>query len=1182
MSRACLLILFSFILLPAQNLYFGSRYQVQLSNVYFGRTDAAVVADFNEDSVPDIAIPGYGVGVAILLGNRAGAFESPRFLRFSNCWSLTTADFDGDGHADLAGVEGGRNAVFVVRGDGTGQFSEPAFYPAPPTPYRIAVADLNGDSCADILVSDRNAGTVTVLLNRGDGKFGPPAASPAGTDPTFLVAGDFNGDSIPDAVTVNFGERHASLLAGVGDGSFLMPVTIAEGTSVYNVTAADFNEDGRLDLAFGTMHEYIYVLLATEDGGFSEGDWYYFGRFAHLTSGDVDHDGHADLFGVLRGGAGVVLMRGYGDGHFGEPRKIAALSDPSYVTLADINADGRLDAVVTSYDLGVLSLLLNPITGSTWPVAYTAGPARPTALATADFDGDSKRDLAVTTSGVGGAWVMRGFGDGTLGPPVRYDAGAGPSAIVAVDLNKDGAADIAVANQDSGDVSVLLNKGDGTFRPALSTGLADCAPTAISAADFNKDGIADLTLGCLQATAVLILPGRGDGTFEPAVVLTPANSITRFVVADLNADTIPDIAVLGGGLALYFGNGDATFRGPVSLPASAGCSDLLAADWNEDSAPDLAAACPGANRAIFLFLNSGTGSFQRVEVAANALPGLLAAGDLTGDGHADLVFFQEPQTIATYAGSGDGAFTPTAALGISGSVGPVAVADFNGDARADLVTLEAPSSRVLLFLSAPAAGTIGVPIPLSPAANEAIPQNNPASTCPYDPIRGSGFRLLLRWTPVPAVTEFVVMVERRGGLFPTLTTRTRESDSTLLQVCTFIPDSELEGWSWRIRSQDTIGNLSPWSEPAEFRFSPCRLADGRPCGTNPPPVTGGQVPMLTARAAHTVTLLRNGKVLVTGGLAPQGSGVVTLQTAELYDPATRTFLPAGRMQNPRAYHTATLLPDGKVLLAGGMNVAGSQSPVPVAALEVYDPEQDAFTAVGTITARNSLTATLLADGRVLLAGGIPGQGAFLNVAEVYQPATHVVAIVSPMISRRAFHTATLLRDGRVLMIGGEGTNPEFFHPSTNSFVASPANLPRFDHTATLLPDDSVLVTGGISSQGPEPAGPVIFNPSTGTVASTGAMIVPRAGHTATALADGRVLVLGGRTTAGESLAVSEVYSPVTRSFTPGPPLATPRVLHTATLFGDGMVLAAGGFRIAGGAQSWLGTAEVVGPVPGGN
>jgi hypothetical protein len=228
-------------------------------------------------------------------------------------------------------------------------------------------------------------------------------------------------------VTVNFEERHASLLAGVGDGTFLARVTIAEGTSVYNVTTADFNEDGRLDLAFGTMNEYIYVLRATEGGGFSEGDWYYFGRFAHLTSGDVDRDGHADLFGVLRGGAGVILMKGSGDGHFGEPQKIATLSDPSYAALGDMNADGRLDAVITSYNFGVLSLLLNPGNGSIWPVAYTAGPARPNALASGDFDGDSKRDLAITTFGVSGVWVMRGFGDGTLGVPVRYDAGAGHS-----------------------------------------------------------------------------------------------------------------------------------------------------------------------------------------------------------------------------------------------------------------------------------------------------------------------------------------------------------------------------------------------------------------------------------------------------------------------------------------------------------------------------------------------------------------------------------------------------------------------------------------------------------------------------------------------------------------------------------------------------------------------------------
>ncbi|MFN7932472.1 MAG: FG-GAP-like repeat-containing protein [Bryobacteraceae bacterium] len=1171
MSRLILCVLLASVVLPGEDFTFGSRYQVQLSEVNLGRTDVAVVADFNGDGVPDIAVPGYGVGVSILLGKGKGELEQPRVIRVTSCWSLAAADFDGDGNVDLAGVMG--NGVFVVRGNGTGGFEEPVFYRAPPTPYRIAVGDMNLDSRPDVLVSDRNANTISVLLNRGDGRLGEPIASPAGVDPTFVVSGDFNGDFVPDAVTVNFSERHASLLAGVGDGTFLPAQIIAEGTGVYNVTAGDFNGDGRLDLAFGCLHEYSYVLLAAEGGGFGSGDWYFSGRFSHLTSGDVDGDGKVDLVGVLRGGTRIVVLKGAGDGHFGESLPVASVYDPSYLVLADVNTDGRLDAVVTSYDAGVVSVVLNGGKEAGWWVGQVTGTARPTASAAGDFDGDGKVDLVVSTAGVSGVWVMRGFGDGTMEAGVRYDAGSTPAAVVTADFNKDGATDIGVANTESGEVAVLLNKGDGTFLPARVVVVSGCSPAPISAADFTGDGIADLALGCREATTLLILPGKGDGTFGEAVTFRPGNTILKFAVGDFNKDGTADIAVLGGGLALYLGNGDGSFRGPVSLPSSNACSDVVAGDWNGDAAADLAIVCPGLNGIVSVFLNSGSGTFRRLEFEAQASAGLLATGDFTGDGRTDLLVHQQPQVLATYAGSGDGTFAASAALGVP-SIGPLTVADLNNDGRADLVLVDLGAGRVQLFATAPGGSGLEPPVPLSPVGKEAVAQNNPMSSCPSDPIRGAGIRLQLQWTPVVAA-GVVVVVEHSGAASPVWMASTTSAAFTLLQLCTFYPDGELEGWWWRIRSVDAIGNLSRWSERAEFRLSPCRLSDGRLCGTTGPPPPVGQVPMSTARVAHTATLLRNGKVLVTGGNAPLGSSVVSLQTAEVYDPATRSFVSAGRMQNARAYHTATLLADGRVLLAGGMTVTAGQPPVPVSTLEIYDPKSGTFRGVGAMTARNGHTATLLRDSRVLLAGGLPGQGSFLNLAEIFQPATNAVSAVMPMLFRRGFHTATLLPDGRVVVIGGEGINPELFVPSSNTFVASPAGLGRINHTATLLGDGRVLAIGGLSSQGPALGEPVVFDAVAGTIQATGAMMANRTSHAAVALRDGRVLILGGQNMVGDSLGSSEIYVPAARSFTAGPALATPRTAHTATMLSDGTVLVIGGFRTSGGTQSWLGTGEIV-------
>ncbi|HQR30758.1 MAG TPA: hypothetical protein PLL32_10135, partial [Anaeromyxobacteraceae bacterium] len=186
------------------------------------------------------------------------------------------------------------------------------------------------------------------------------------------------------------------------------------------------------------------------------------------------------------------------------------------------------------------------------------------------------------------------------------------------------------------------------------------------------------------------------------------------------------------------------------------------------------------------------------------------------------------------------------------------------------------------------------------------------------------------------------------------------------------------------------------------------------------PVTGSFTatePMLpptgegATRAGHTATLLPGGKVLLAGGAemfssgAPPGFGFYT--RAHLYDPTTGTFGQTGQTITYRQLHTATLLPNGKVLLAGG----GSAS------AELYDPTTGAFTATGSMgLARGAHTATLLPSGRVLVAGG--DSLSALPTAEVYDPATGQFTPTGAMTERRASHAATLLPDGAVLLTGG--------------------------------------------------------------------------------------------------------------------------------------------------------------------
>jgi hypothetical protein len=698
--------------------------------------------DFNKDGKADLATVQASGTVNVLLNQGKGSFGAPVTTPPSNVGGnvggvvqAIALDVNNDGYDDLLLLDAVNNSVDVMLNKGDGTFAAPQLYSVSNNLVAsMATGDVNGDGFPDIvLVSSSETynsyGTITTtievdtLLNNGKGGFLAPTSSQklifTLSDEYDTLWGrsvalaDVNGDGIPDVTletlhwldnpTPTEDSEHVIMtMIGTGGGTFLQPIAqnyvVIPSLSTFNpgyplvanLNLVDINKDGFEDIVFSYQDYFIWAALGNGNGTYQP--YYNVGAYhaypTDLMTADINGNGLPDLIDAEPGWVGVYTN--LGSGKFDNsviPSYGSGLGASSVLSIADFNGDGTPDAAVMNSVQGTVTIftgvpgttsslhaapLLNPQTGNVGGVISQA---------VLDTNGDGFDDIVFynTAPYVQSASLMTALGDGK-GNFFYQNALPGyvPSADdfidpVTGDFNGDGLNDL-ILHTDQG-VSVLLSNGDGTFTAhPLPLGSFSCITARSAIGDLNGDGKLDLVIayygdaadpGCNNGTTpsgVFVLLGNGDGTFqnakfipvgeevwEPFLIDTRNNGKLDLVISDVPLDLQNyEGQTVSYNTFLMLGNGDGTFQKPTTLVANNINAHTMAGDVNGDGKADLVILTEGnvdstgtldpTTAGVLILLAKGDGSYTPQPLF---LPGFYSSGglltDINGDGKLDLV-----------------------------------------------------------------------------------------------------------------------------------------------------------------------------------------------------------------------------------------------------------------------------------------------------------------------------------------------------------------------------------------------------------------------------------------------------------------------------------------------------------------------------------------------------------------
>ena len=706
--------------------------------------------------------------------------------------SVAVADVNNDGRPDLVLTKKGSSSVSVLLGNGKGSFSAPVDFPAGTAPGNVVLADINGDGKIDVIVSDSATGAINVLAGNGDGTFGAPVSYAAIANPTSVALGNFKGNGKIDLAVLS--STGIALLTNDGSGHFSTPASLSVSAQPLSLLAADINGDGHDDIVTTNQDGTLTVLLGDGLGHFRSLSALPVASnpLSALVVGDFNKDGKLDLAVTQANSSTLSVLVGNGDGNFQAPVAYSVGNNPVSPLVADLNGDSIPDLITINQSSNTFSVLLGNGDGTFKSASEFVAGNLPIGAVAADFDGDGHIDLAVPNYQTSAITLPMGRGDGTFQASRAYKTGLERKSIATGDLDGDGRPDLVVSNYcgsdascgSPGSVSVFLGNADGTYRSAATYTLGS-GPVAVTLADLNGDKKLDLVAINRQDKTLSVLLGNGDGTFQSQQSYSLAANPSALIVGDFNGDGNADVAVTtdcglntctqAGSVRILLGRGDGSVVESTSYPVGYSPSSIAAGDLRGTGHLDLVVAnacgsdstCKSAGTATVLS-GDGTGKFTSAgQVSVGSVPSSIALANLAGKG-LDLVVAQRGSNqIAVYPANGTGGFGSAVTYAVGTAPSSLVIADFNGDGNKDVAVANFQASTVSVLYGT-SSGTlqpaVSYPVSTGPESLAATSTGTGGASSLFSASGNSG--------TTPMGTSFVALATGTGSTTMTLVSST--------------------------------------------------------------------------------------------------------------------------------------------------------------------------------------------------------------------------------------------------------------------------------------------------------------------------------------------------------------------------------------------------------------------------